>query len=107
MHSEGERFYVSLHRLILGGRATGRDSPSVLRLGGARDASGAGTADSATPGGIRTRISGCPAVEALLGATVDLVQRSVRPERREAELANLVAVADEVVGGIRGRPWGD
>jgi hypothetical protein len=47
------------------------------------------------------------AVEALLGAAVDVVQRSVRPEHREAELANLLSTADEIVGGIRGRPWGD
>jgi hypothetical protein len=41
------------------------------------------------------------------GAAVDLVGRSVLPERREAELANLIAVADEIVGGIRDRPVGE
>ncbi len=47
------------------------------------------------------------AVEALLDAAVDVVQRSVRPERREAELANLLAIADEIVGGLRDRPLGE
>jgi hypothetical protein len=44
------------------------------------------------------------AVEALLGAAVDLVGRSVPPDRRETEIANLIAAADEIVGGIRDRP---
>jgi hypothetical protein len=40
------------------------------------------------------------AIEELLGAAVDLVERSVPPERRDAEIANLTAVAEEIVGGI-------
>jgi len=46
-------------------------------------------------------------VETLLGAAVDLVERSVPRERRDAELANLIAVADEILCGVRDRPVGD
>jgi hypothetical protein len=41
------------------------------------------------------------AVEALLGAAVDLVQRSVRPERHEAEVENMLAAAAQIVGGMQ------
>jgi hypothetical protein len=47
------------------------------------------------------------AIEELLEEAVDLVRRSVPPERRDAELANLTAVANEIVGGIRARPRSD
>jgi len=46
------------------------------------------------------------AVEELLAEAFDLVRRSVPPERRDAERANLTAVANEIVAGIRARPWG-
>jgi hypothetical protein len=45
------------------------------------------------------------AVEALLGAAIEIVERSVPLERRDAEVANLTAVADEIAGGICGRAW--
>jgi hypothetical protein len=47
------------------------------------------------------------AVEALLGAAVDIVRRSARPKCREAEVENLFAAADEIVGRIRAGPIGD
>jgi hypothetical protein len=40
-------------------------------------------------------------------AKANLVERSVPLERRDAERANLTAVADEIVGGIHARPLGD
>jgi hypothetical protein len=46
------------------------------------------------------------AIEKLLGAAVDIVGRSARPEQRDGELANLTAVADGIIAGIRGRPLG-
>jgi len=46
------------------------------------------------------------AIEELLGAAFDLVERSVPPRRRDAELANLTAVAEEIRGSIRARPCG-
>jgi hypothetical protein len=53
---------------------------------------------------LAARTMATQAVEALLGAAVDIVERSARPERREAELANLLAAADEIVGGMQGYP---
>src|SRR5262245_6172813 len=53
------------------------------------------------------RMVAAKAVEELLGAAVDVVERSVPPERRDAELVNLTAVADGIVGGIRERPLGE
>jgi hypothetical protein len=53
------------------------------------------------------RMVAAKAVEELLGAAVDIVERSARSERRDAELANLIAVADGIVGRIRGRPVGE
>ena len=44
------------------------------------------------------------AVEELLGAAVDIVERSARSERRDAELANLIAVADGIVGRSASAP---
>jgi hypothetical protein len=32
------------------------------------------------------------------------VERSVPPERHDAEIANLTAVADEIIGGLQGYP---
>lgn len=53
------------------------------------------------------RAMAAQAVEALLGAAVAIVKRSARPELRAAELANLTAVANEIVGGIRAGRWGN
>ena len=53
------------------------------------------------------RMVAAKAVEELLGAAVDVIERSVPPERRDAELANLIAVAGEIAGGLRDRPAGD
>jgi hypothetical protein len=50
------------------------------------------------------RATAAKAVEALLGAAVDVVARSVPPERRETELANLLAVAEQLVADVRGQP---
>jgi len=46
------------------------------------------------------------AIQELLGAAFDLVERSVPPEQREAQIANLLAVGDEIVRGILDRPLG-
>jgi hypothetical protein len=51
---------------------------------------------------LAARTMAAQAVEALLDAAVDVVERSVRPERRETEVAHLIAVADEIVGGMQG-----
>jgi hypothetical protein len=56
---------------------------------------------------LAARTMAAQAVEALLGAAVEIVERSARPERREAEVENLLAVADEIVGTIRAGRWGN
>jgi hypothetical protein len=50
------------------------------------------------------RMKAIRAVESLLGAAVDVVERSVRPECRETEVGHLIAVADEIVRGMQGHP---
>jgi hypothetical protein len=43
-------------------------------------------------------------MRAFFVAVMGLLERYVPPERLEAELANLIAVTDEIAGGMTGRP---